>query len=139
VCPDEINVGLVYFASPSQERPPPDAVIVLTVRDISNPDTILRAAQIPLNSQRLPLQFQLPNNDDENNNLSLTNSNDLIVQAQVCVPESVNRVTKSCTESIMVGSGLAKALQLPSPDDPAKVVNFRAGVSIALKYPNQQQ
>eukprot|EP00977_Amphora_coffeiformis_P002658 scaffold513_cov169-Amphora_coffeaeformis.AAC.12 len=121
--------------NPRQERPPPDAVVVLSVRKVSDPDTILRAAQIPLNSQRLPLQFQFPNK----NNMYVASTEDLMVQAEVCIPENLNRTTKRCTETIMAGSGLAKALRFPSPDDPSRFVSFRAGVSIALEYSKQQQ
>lgn len=108
-------------------------MIVLSVRKFTDPDSIIRAAQIPLNSQRLPLQFQFPN---IRNDTSL-DSEDLLVQASVCVPENVDRGTKSCTESIMVGSGLAKALQFKTPDDPSMMVSVRAGVSIPLEYPEQ--
>ena len=129
-----VTLGLVYYKNPRAERPSPDSVVLLTVRKASDPDAVLLAAQIPLATQRLPLQFRFPkptaNNDTTRDSLSLE---DLIVQAQVCAPENVDRTTKSCTETVMTGLGIAKALQFSSPEDPSQKVSLRAGVSIALE------
>ena len=129
-----IPLGLVYYKNPRAERPSPDSVVILTVRKASDSDTVFLAAKIPLASQRLPLQFRFPKPTDTTN----LSSEDLIVQAQVCAPENVDRTTKSCTETVMTGLGIAKALQFTSPDDPSQQVSLRAGVSIALENVQKQ-
>ena len=109
--------------------------MVITVRRASAPDTVLLAAQVPLASQRLPLQFRFPKPRNDAIIVPLS-SEDLIVQANVCAPENVNRATKSCTHDnaiFMSGVGIAKALQFPVPDDPSQKISLRAGVSIALE------
>ena len=121
--------GLIYFKNPRIERPPPDSVMLVTVRRQSNPEQVLQAARIPLATQRLPLQFQFPRRD----NPIMEEQEDLIVEAVVCDPLKVDLATKTCAKPFMTGSGVAKALSFPSPDDPSQVVRLRAGVSVALE------
>ena len=83
------------------------------------------AAKIPLASQSLPLQFQFP----EPTNAPMT---DLVVRASVCFPEDIDRSKRLCDVPLLSGSGVAKALHFPSPDDPDQTVTLRAGVSIGL-------
>ena len=103
--------------------------MLVTVRRQSNPEQVLQAARIPLATQRLPLQFQFPRRD----NPIMEEQEDLIVEAVVCDPLKVDLATKTCAKPFMTGSGVAKALSFPSPDDPSQVVRLRAGVSVALE------
>lgn len=124
--------GLIYYKNPRADRPSPDSVVVITVTKTSQPDTILLAAQVPLASQRLPLQFRFP---QQRNEIAVPPSEDLIVRANVCAPENVNRSTKRCTTGtiLLSGSGMAKALQFSVPDNSSQNVSLRSGVSIALE------
>ena len=111
-------------------------MILVTVQTISDPATILAAAQIPLAGQRLPLQFRFPKRIPADAGTIVSPSEDLMVQATVCAQENVSRATKTCAQPILSGFGLAKALQFPSPENPLQTVSLRAGVSIALDFPH---
>lgn len=118
-------------------------MVLVTVRKVSDPDQILLAAQIPIASQRLPLQFQFPSprkgGPRGGSTTAITETDDLLVKANVCLPENVNRTTKTCSNTILSGKGIAKALTFQPNDNntnsglPTSTrVSFRAGVSIAL-------
>lgn len=126
-------LGLIYLKNPRRERPPPEAVILVKVHKASDPpDTanIVLAALIPLATQRLPLQFQFPQTKTDDPSLA---TQDLLVQAGICMPDQVNRTTKSCGTALLSGTGVAKALQFTTSAGDSSVVNLRAGVSIALE------
>jgi hypothetical protein len=124
-----LALGLIYLKDSRNVRPPPETIILVNVKRASHPNESVMSAQIPVANQRLPIQFQFSSRPS----FDVGAAEDLLVDAQVCRPEDVNVATKSCKDPLLAGSGLAKALQFQSPEDPGKVVRLRSGVSVALQ------
>jgi negative regulator of sigma E activity len=120
--------ALLYLEDP-QSRPAPLETIVITVRDISTPDSVLAGAKIPVSKARFPIQLRLFSQNIVDPQ-GWSKAQDVLVRAIVCPAESAS-IPCSESEATMKAEGVAKLVQnLPglAPD-----VTVRAGAALPLK------
>lgn len=117
--------GLVYISNMKQTSPPPTDVIILTVRNLEQPDEILAGAKIPVLKVRFPFNFAM---SDKNllPGKAWKYSDDLLVVAKVC-PSS-----EPCSddEASFKARGIAKAISVQGMPPGTSV---RAGASLKLE------
>ncbi|CAB9504833.1 expressed unknown protein [Seminavis robusta] len=126
--------GLLSLSNPKSEiRPAFTDTIVITIRDYTQPDTVLGGARIPVSKARFPLAFRLyPKNILANQqatwNEKTSQGGDVLVKAWLC-PEENPKCSE--TESRMQAAGVAKLIRnLPGL---ATGETIRAPASLSLQ------
>jgi hypothetical protein len=130
------NAGLLTLKNPrSENRPTASDIVLLTVRDVKNPDIVLAGAKLPISRIRFPLRFKLSTSNLVSAKEAAiwkesASQHDLLVQAVVCSPESL-KTSKSttCSTSSFQAQGVAKLLRLQDND-----VTIRSAVSLPLAF-----
>jgi hypothetical protein len=123
--------GLIYLKNTRFERPPSGSIVLVTVRTLQNPDVVLGGAKFP--ASKLPIRFRL----NEQNVLKeqaavwkTAQTQDLLLQAEVCMQEDLQKTT--CSKVFMRAVGASKSLQLQTQNGDG-TLNVRAAASLSLE------
>jgi hypothetical protein len=129
------HAGLLSLKNPRSEiRPAASDIVLLTVRDVKQPDVILAGAKLPVSRIRFPLRFRLSTSNLINtaNVIAIwkesANQHDLLVQAVVCSESSTTASTTSTCNARFRAQGVAKLIRLQESE-----VTIRSAVSLPLE------
>ena len=118
----------------SERRPTASDVIILTVKSVDDPDTVLGGARLPVSRVSFPVRFRMNGKNavvsTQAWNKALASS-DLLVQAVVCGRDNdkIDYQTLPIRGSL-TAQGVAKLVKLQRPD--AQDATIRAAVSLPL-------
>jgi hypothetical protein len=135
---NKTNAGLLTLKNPRSElRPTASDVVLLTVRDVKHPETVLAGAKLPVSRIRFPLRFKLSTSNLVSAKEAAiwkesASQHDLLVQAVVCSSQSLtSSKSTTCSNSSFQAQGVAKLLRLSDND-----VTIRSAVSLPLSFIN---